>query len=61
MPPERFFGGMVDGAMEKASECTECGECETRCPYNLPIREMLAEHVKWFFDEKEKYEAHMKA
>ncbi len=56
MPPERFFGGMVDGAMEKASECTECGECETRCPYNLPIREMLAEHVKWFFDEKEKYE-----
>jgi predicted aldo/keto reductase-like oxidoreductase len=61
MPPGRFFGGMVDGAMEKASECTECGECETRCPYNLPIREMLAEHVKWFFDEKEKYEAHMKA
>lgn len=57
MPPERFFGGMVDGAMEKAAECIQCGECETRCPYNLPIMEMLAEHVKWFFDEKEKYEA----
>jgi predicted aldo/keto reductase-like oxidoreductase len=57
IPPERFFGGMIDGAMEKAAGCTECGECETRCPYNLPIREMIAEHIQWFKEEKEKYEA----
>ncbi len=25
----------------KASGCTECGLCEERCPYNLPIRERL--------------------
>ena len=24
-----------------ASDCLDCGVCETRCPYNLPIRQML--------------------
>ena len=29
-------------AMEKtASDCIGCGACEDRCPYNLPIRQML--------------------
>ncbi len=26
---------------KKASDCIDCGVCETRCPYNLPIRQML--------------------
>ena len=32
---------------KKASDCIGCGACEARCPYSLPIREMLkkvAEH-----------------
>ncbi|GAH72132.1 unnamed protein product, partial [marine sediment metagenome] len=23
--------------------CTECGECEEKCPYHLPIHKMLKE------------------
>ncbi len=30
-----------NGMGKTASECIECGVCETRCPYGLPIREML--------------------
>ncbi|WP_425059220.1 hypothetical protein SCACP_38970 [Sporomusa carbonis] len=39
--PERYKGLKV-----KASECIECGECEARCPYNLPIRERLKQVAK---------------
>lgn len=30
-----------DATPVKASACIDCGACEPRCPYNLPIREML--------------------
>ena len=35
---------------KKASDCIDCGVCETRCPYNLPIRQMLKK-VKDLFGE----------
>ena len=36
-------------AMEKhASDCIGCGVCEPRCPYGLPIREMMHKAVKLF-------------
>ncbi|MCR5611068.1 MAG: aldo/keto reductase [Clostridiales bacterium] len=32
----------------KASACVKCGACETRCPYELPIRQMLERAAKAF-------------
>lgn len=31
-----------------ASACTECGACEERCPYNLPIRQMMKKAAESF-------------
>lgn len=47
--------GLEDWAKEryatldkKASDCIQCGVCETRCPYELPIREMLKKAAEGF-------------
>jgi predicted aldo/keto reductase-like oxidoreductase len=47
-PAERFKSGWVGQAIEKARDCLECGECEERCPYHLPIREMMKENVAFY-------------
>jgi len=52
-PSEWFFSGPFADILGKAAGCTECGECEDRCPYHLPIREMLSEQVEWFKQMKE--------
>jgi predicted aldo/keto reductase-like oxidoreductase len=45
-PVERFSDGWIAEAMESGRNCIQCGECEERCPYQLPIREMLAESLE---------------
>lgn len=40
--------GRYNALPVKASDCIECGACEPRCPYNLPIREMLKDAAKKF-------------
>lgn len=38
----------VKRGVESAENCIECGECEEKCPYQLPIREMVAEHLAFY-------------
>ncbi|MGA2225629.1 MAG: aldo/keto reductase, partial [Syntrophobacteraceae bacterium] len=37
--------GFAVNIMESVRNCTECGECVKRCPYSLPIPEMLKKHM----------------
>ncbi len=38
----------VKYTVEPARNCTQCGECEPKCPYKLPIREMIVEHLEFY-------------
>jgi len=35
-------------AVSSVEQCIECGECVERCPYALPVPEMLKENVEIF-------------
>jgi hypothetical protein len=37
--------GFATKAMESVRNCTECEDCVRRCPYSLPIPQMLKEHL----------------
>lgn len=56
IPPESYFSGFVLDAMDKAVNCIQCGDCEERCPYHLPIRDIIEEHVK-LYESQKKYQA----
>lgn len=43
----QYFNFLSDD--KRASKCTECGACESKCPQNIPIREKLKE-VKNLFE-----------
>jgi predicted aldo/keto reductase-like oxidoreductase len=53
MPAANVFSDLTQTVAD-AEECVECGECEDKCPYDLPIREMIQEHIALFHREKAK-------
>lgn len=54
--PERLFQGVYAESMQGVFDCIQCGDCESRCPYHLPIRKMIAEFADWYRAEQGKYQ-----
>lgn len=50
MPAADVFSSCTE-IVHGIADCTECGECEEKCPYELPIRDMLNEHAALFRHE----------
>ncbi len=39
---------LAKGWMKGAKECLQCGECLPKCPYHLPVPDLLAEYVDYY-------------
>ena len=50
MGPEVLHGRWVKGGVEAARNCTGCGACMERCPYGLPIPDLIRENIAWVED-----------
>ena len=48
LPAGRLLEDWIAEAVKSAENCVECGECEEKCPYHLPVREMIAENIKFY-------------
>ena len=46
-PQEMVIEGFGEKA-ETAEKCIQCGVCETRCPYDLPIMELIQENYEYY-------------
>jgi predicted aldo/keto reductase-like oxidoreductase len=49
---KRFGQGFLEtgwprDAIAKARNCSACGECLDRCPYKLPIPDIIQENLEW--------------
>jgi predicted aldo/keto reductase-like oxidoreductase len=43
-----WFRRGVETHLKSWEECDLCGDCEEKCPYNLPIREMVQENIEFY-------------
>ncbi len=55
-PNERLFSGNFAKGITSYENCIECGECEEKCPYDLPIIETMKLWVGKYEELKEQYE-----
>jgi predicted aldo/keto reductase-like oxidoreductase len=41
----------IKTGLEKARRCSQCGECMERCPYDLPIPDLIEGNLRWLDEE----------
>ena len=51
MHTDRTYGDWGQSQVATAETCSDCGECEARCPYELPIREMMRDNIAWYHEQ----------
>jgi predicted aldo/keto reductase-like oxidoreductase len=56
MPPAQVISAARKKDVLDASKCTECGICETKCPFELPIRKSIKEAAKMYLEYEEAHE-----
>ena len=55
-PLEKIFNSRFRSQLDQVADCLDCGECETRCPFELPIREIMARNYDLYLEQLEKWE-----
>ena len=48
--------GWMKDLIERARNCSECGDCLPRCPYQLPIPDLIKENLAWYDNWKKQNE-----
>jgi len=59
-PAENMYEGGFSNMFAAVAKCDNCGVCNERCPYNIPVSEMLAEYARDFDTKKKQYLANKK-
>ncbi|MBN1524540.1 MAG: aldo/keto reductase [Spirochaetales bacterium] len=56
-PPEKLFKTWLPPIIASHDQCTECGECEKKCPYELPIISEMKNNVQLWQTAKAEWES----
>jgi Fe-S oxidoreductase len=46
--PARAAIAMGIEVMKQVENCVRCGECEDRCPYKLPVPDLISDSLDYF-------------
>ena len=50
--PQTQEADWIRSLIERARNCSECGECLTRCPYQLSIPDLIKKNLAWYDESK---------